>query len=165
MIATETTQDKYSKVAALYMMPALVVGVGCFLAMSFIPTSNIVMDTFVAVVVASLLVLISQGGLILAKRLFSSPILSGVGRWSYSLYLVHYPVLFCAVAIFNRFYAMSPLRSIILLACTIAASLVLSYGFYLIFERPFTLKPALTKCIVVEPRGNGLENTSLGEHK
>lgn len=69
----------------------------------------------------------------LAYRLLSTPILAGIGKISYSLYLWHWPVL-----VFTTYYYMRPLSATESIIC-IGITTILSYVSYRFVEIPFRL--------------------------
>ena len=77
----------------------------------------------------------------LVLRVFESPPLVLVGRFSYSLYLTHLPIV--ALCYFGlRRYELSPAAtwtSLVLLSLPLA--LAFAYGFFLVFERRFVGSP------------------------
>ena len=70
-------------------------------------------------------------------RLFGSPLMVGLGAFSYSLYLIHFPLLAAFDTVFKHFHA-SPtaffvFQFLVVLPCVV----FLAYGFYRVFEKPF----------------------------
>jgi peptidoglycan/LPS O-acetylase OafA/YrhL len=90
----------------------------------------------------SAVVILLVGTPIRLKRGFSNPALGALGRWSYSLYLIHYPLIWFAFAGPNpvlRIAALPPaLEGTILLGLAVAFS-AFSYHF---FERRFIVRSA-----------------------
>jgi peptidoglycan/LPS O-acetylase OafA/YrhL len=80
----------------------------------------------------------------LARFLGSRPIVL-LGAFSYSLYLLHGPIVLLAGAALARFHA-SALASAVAYGLLVPVVLVLAYGFYRVAERPF-LSPALRAAI------------------
>ncbi|HTD33386.1 MAG TPA: acyltransferase [Candidatus Elarobacter sp.] len=70
-----------------------------------------------------------------ARFLAARPIVF-LGTFSYSLYLIHAPIVDLVGAVLYRIHA-GPALSAAVWAAVIAAVLVAAYGFYLVFERPF----------------------------
>jgi peptidoglycan/LPS O-acetylase OafA/YrhL len=98
-------------------------------------------DALVGLATAALLVHCVAGeGRARIVRLLSWPPLVQVGHFSYSLYLVHLPVVaLCHFALLSL--PLGPVAHLaLLLAVTTPASLVVAYGFHLAVERHF-LKP------------------------
>jgi peptidoglycan/LPS O-acetylase OafA/YrhL len=100
----------------------------------------ILCDVMVGLATAATLVLMGARERSWERRLAGSAALAGVGLFSYSLYLVHAPLLQILWQ-----YAIAPLRMSAIAAfatLTIAGTpviLLASYGFYLVFERPFAI--------------------------
>lgn len=65
-----------------------------------------------------------------------------LGTFSYSLYLVHWPILGLTHAMILRLSPSASADVALMLLCGTALSLVFSYLFHLVFERPFMSKPA-----------------------
>ncbi|WP_406696505.1 acyltransferase [Singulisphaera sp. Ch08] len=68
---------------------------------------------------------------------FESCLLSGVGKFSYSLYLIHAPVLAVVFLVLQACRISCVGTQILMLSLGIALSLLASYGFHCVFERPF----------------------------
>jgi peptidoglycan/LPS O-acetylase OafA/YrhL len=88
--------------------------------------------------VAGALALIHAGGLAPARRVLSSRCALSVGLFSYSIYLVHDPI----VGVLDKYalgpLALSPLATFgVAIALGLPLILALSYGFHLLFEAPF----------------------------
>ena len=105
-------------------------------------------DALVGLSTASALVYLSRHALGAAPatepwplRLLQSAALSGLGRFSYSLYLTHLPVV--AVCYFGlQRLGLSPgLELLILIALSLPLSLLFSFGFFWVFERRFVGSP------------------------
>lgn len=69
---------------------------------------------------------------------FESGLLIGVGRFSYSLYLIHAPVLALVFLILQGSGVPTLGIQSLMLSLGIALSLIASYGFYQVCERPFS---------------------------
>jgi peptidoglycan/LPS O-acetylase OafA/YrhL len=62
----------------------------------------------------------------------------GLGAFSYSLYLIHQPIVEAVYQVINHFHRFSALSGFVLMMLVIAPMTVAaSYGFHLAFERPF----------------------------
>ena len=96
-------------------------------------------DALVGLATASLLVHCGQADVrtSLVRRLLSSAPAVTVGHFSYSLYLVHLPVVaLCYFLV--RGFALGPVAHVVaLLALATPASLAAAYGFHLLVERRF----------------------------
>ena len=84
------------------------------------------------------LVLLTLGGAARTRRVLSSRAALLLGGFSYSLYLMHGPLLRSFNRIFVRPQELDPLLAwSILLAVGLPIVILLCYGFHLVFERPF----------------------------
>jgi peptidoglycan/LPS O-acetylase OafA/YrhL len=73
----------------------------------------------------------------LALRVLELPALVGLGRFSYSLYLIHAPIL-ALFYLLARGWNLGPLGfQLFVLGVGLPATVALSYVFFLVFERPF----------------------------
>jgi peptidoglycan/LPS O-acetylase OafA/YrhL len=92
-------------------------------------------------------------------RLAQSGVAVGLGRFSYSLYLVHWPILVLAHGWMDRLGFSVHATAAAMLLMTVPA-VAIAYGFYLLFERPFLAvrkvreMPAGTP-LASEPRSGG----------
>lgn len=80
----------------------------------------------------------------------------GLGKFSYSLYLVHAPVLALCYAYLRNVHLAPVATLVLVIAIGVPMSLLFSYLFFLAFERPFLVKraesePALTVETKPEP--------------
>ncbi len=80
------------------------------------------------------------GGLLL--RFFEAPLLVKVGVFSYSLYLLHFPVLSALHLLLEPLHLSLGQTLLTLMVGGVAVSLLLAYGFHCLFERPFLNAPA-----------------------
>jgi peptidoglycan/LPS O-acetylase OafA/YrhL len=94
-------------------------------------------DALVGLATAALLIHCARNPGSLARRLLSSPPVVKVGHFSYSLYLVHLPVVaLCYFLV--RALALGPVAHVlVLLAVATPASLAVAYAFHLLVERHF----------------------------
>lgn len=70
-------------------------------------------------------------------RLLSSRILTFLGSFSYSIYLIHAPILFLSSTILTKLPVPALLAWGLILFLGVPVSLIGSYFFYLVFEKPF----------------------------
>jgi peptidoglycan/LPS O-acetylase OafA/YrhL len=96
------------------------------------------MDLLFGVGAASLLALIHAGGFVPARRVLASRAALWLGLFSYSIYLIHAPL----VGVLDKYafgpMDLSPLATFgVSLALGLPLILVLAYGFHLLFEAPF----------------------------
>jgi peptidoglycan/LPS O-acetylase OafA/YrhL len=83
----------------------------------------------------------------LALRALELPALVGLGRFSYSLYLIHAPIL-ALFYLLARSWNLGPLEfQLFILGVALPATVAASYLFFLVFERPF-LNPRARATIV-----------------
>jgi peptidoglycan/LPS O-acetylase OafA/YrhL len=69
-------------------------------------------------------------------RFLASPPVLLIGTFSYSLYLIHAPLVDLTGALLHRMHA-GTLASIVVWAALVPLVLLAAYGFYRVFERPF----------------------------
>lgn len=74
-----------------------------------------------------------------ALRLLQTPAATLLGAFSYSLYLIHFPVLSLLHLWLRPFHLTPALTLLILIGAGTPLCLLLSYLFHLRFERPFML--------------------------
>jgi peptidoglycan/LPS O-acetylase OafA/YrhL len=73
----------------------------------------------------------------LALRVLEQPALVGLGRFSFSLYLIHAPILALFYLLARR-WGLEPLGfQVFILGVALPMTVALSYLFFLVFERPF----------------------------
>ncbi len=75
--------------------------------------------------------------------LFSSQVCTRLGAFSYSLYLIHFPVLLWVCSLILSLHANRWQFLCLLLVLGVPASLGAAYLFHLAFERPFMSKPGV----------------------
>jgi len=84
-----------------------------------------------------------------SKPLFSNRILAEVGRWSYSIYIVHFPVLYGALKLQSRIFPAHrsgwDTLTLTTLALAVLASVALSALTYRLIEWPFLVRKASPK--------------------
>ena len=73
----------------------------------------------------------------LGLRLLSSRWATGLGTFSYSIYLIHFPVLYTADMLLRTWHASFPQRFTALFVGAVPLAVGLSYLFHLAFERRF----------------------------
>ena len=73
----------------------------------------------------------------LGLRLLSSRWATSLGTFSYSIYLVHFPVIYTADMILRSLHAPFPIRFAVLFAGAVPLAVALAYLFHLAFERRF----------------------------
>ena len=82
-------------------------------------------------------------------RWLGSRLLVWLGSFSYSLYLVHAPILATLFVVLQAWGASPALTQALLLVLGIPITLALAYVFYMIFERPFLHQCAPSRCHTV----------------
>ena len=90
----------------------------------------------------------------LVIRILQSPFLAGLGLFSYSLYLIHDPLLWTALIPMQIRGWSQGLQYAVLILLIVPGCILVSYGFHLLFERPFVrvlARPAKTKEIPGNP--------------
>jgi peptidoglycan/LPS O-acetylase OafA/YrhL len=93
-------------------------------------------DLIVGVMVALFFVASHRDDRIVPARLLGARPIVFLGTFSYSLYLIHAPIVDVAGALLYRVHASAAL-SVAVWAALIPAILAAAYGFYRVFERPF----------------------------
>jgi len=96
------------------------------------------MDLLFGVGVAALLALIYAGGALPARRVLAAPAVLWLGLFSYSIYLIHDPI----IGVLDKYVFgpmdVSPLATFgLTLVLGLPVILALCYGFHLLFEAPF----------------------------
>lgn len=93
--------------------------------------------------------------LMLFTKLFKSKPALMVGAFSYSLYLVHHPIVMVLSQIIRRFHLGEAASFLTIVACALPLSLGAAYLFYIAIERPFISKSARQRI------ANEVKSTSL----
>jgi len=93
-------------------------------------------DLLVGAAVALLFVAAGRDARILPARLLALPPVVLLGTFSYSLYLIHAPLVDVTGALLHRYHAGAGVSAAVWGALLVAV-VALAYGFYLILERPF----------------------------
>ncbi len=73
----------------------------------------------------------------LLARLLESRFVQWLGLISYSLYLIHFPILTALTRILVEFHPTAPMRFVWILLVFVPLCVVAAYVFHLVFERPF----------------------------
>jgi peptidoglycan/LPS O-acetylase OafA/YrhL len=110
--------------------------------------SDYISDLFIGVFAAALMAVLSAGALLPVRRVLSIRVLTWLGSFSYSLYLIHgvIQIAYMRTSLAERL-ASDPMKQFAVLIFGITPIvLIASYLFYLVAERPF-INP--TKKIVV----------------
>ena len=130
---------------------ATLVALGSFVALAIAQGSEWMvanffwMDLLFGVGIAALLAVIHMGGAVPIRRVLASRVGFWVGTFSYSIYLVHDPI----IGVLNKYVVgpmgASPLTSFaVMVAVGVPVVLALSYGFHLLFEAPFLRNRSLS---------------------
>jgi peptidoglycan/LPS O-acetylase OafA/YrhL len=107
-------------------------------------------DLAIGAAVALFFVAASGNDRIVPARLLALRPVVLLGTFSYSLYLIHAPIVDLVGACIGRWHA-SATTAIVAYGALIPAVVVLAYGFYRVFERPFMSK-ALRTALDIETR-------------
>lgn len=133
--------------ALLGTVIALATVVACYRA-AVVPLRT--MDLPIALSAASYLIAASVSDGSLVRRFLSVRPLVSVGKFAYSLYLVHLPAIWITAELFaTRFDRDSNTLFYGLLAIGLPFSVLFSYGFYLIGERPFVRSAARARAVTL----------------
>jgi len=111
------------------------------------------MDVALGAAVALFFVAAVHDDRIPLARFLASRTVVLLGTFSYSLYLIHAPLVDLTSAILHRVHA-GTLASAIVWSALIPAVLLLAYGFYRVFERPF-LSSGFRKAMDIETGATG----------
>jgi peptidoglycan/LPS O-acetylase OafA/YrhL len=96
------------------------------------------LDLVFGIGVACLIATLASGGAVHVRRVLASRAGLGLGLFSYSIYLIHAPVLAVLTKYAIRPLSLPPLAEFfVLLVVGLPVILTLAYGFYLLFEAPF----------------------------
>ena len=94
-------------------------------------------DLFLGGAVTSLLIATASTNENWLRRWTELPLFANLGKWSYSLYLIHCPLLAIVYLMVSRM-TISPAQQLAaMMLIGVPASLAAAYGFFLVFERPF----------------------------
>jgi peptidoglycan/LPS O-acetylase OafA/YrhL len=74
-------------------------------------------------------------------RFLSSSLAVRLGAFSYSLYLIHFPLVVFAQTLLNRFPLSIPMDFLVLTAIGVPTIMAIAYAFHFVFERPFLNAP------------------------
>ena len=98
-------------------------------------------DLLGGVAMATGLAALARGGAGAVERLLQRRPLMSVGRYSYSLYLIHGPLLLAVwVFLIHPMHLASNAEFLVMLGVCVPVCLAAAYGFFLLFERPFLRK-------------------------
>ncbi len=84
-----------------------------------------------------------DGRLPFVLRVLDSPAMVGVGRFSYSLYLTHLPVVALCYLALKRLELGAAVQMLVMIAVSFPISIAAAYGFYWVFERRFVNRSAV----------------------
>ncbi len=93
-------------------------------------------DVALGAAIALFFVAAHRDARIVPARLLSARPVVFLGTFSYSLYLIHAPLVDLVGILLKRAHA-GPLASVLVWALVVIAVVALAYGFYRLFERPF----------------------------
>jgi peptidoglycan/LPS O-acetylase OafA/YrhL len=114
---------------------------------------KIEVDLFVGFTAAVGLVALSrgslEGGRSLILRVLESRLAVGLGRFSYSLYLIHYPVIAWTHLWLQTWHLNGGMDLALMLLICVPLAVGVSYGFHVVFERPFLVGAADSRAIRV----------------
>lgn len=140
LLPREGQPDRRVPWGAAFAVPAVLVVVCCAVWGVDVAEQRLaVLDALCALAtVALLLAAATPGRRNLARTILEMPALVKVGTFSYSLYLVHAPLLQLIWRFIIVPLSVTPaLQWIILFALAVPSSLVVAYTFFVVFERPF----------------------------
>jgi peptidoglycan/LPS O-acetylase OafA/YrhL len=125
----------------------LIIAAGVATVLLFYGALFILLDILMGAATAALLAYCGErdgeaGPRALTLRILESPPAVGLGAFSYSLYLVHYPLLSLASNLMMARNFGTNLYFLIMMLVVCPLVLAASYGFSLVFERPFLSHPA-----------------------
>jgi peptidoglycan/LPS O-acetylase OafA/YrhL len=127
------------------------VALGSFILLALVEGSEWVvaqffwMDLLFGLGVAALLALMHGGALATARRVLASRLALFVGLFSYSIYLIHAPILALLLKYVFGPMDLSPLATFgVTLAFGLPLILAFTYGFHLVFEAPFLRNRSLS---------------------
>lgn len=103
----------------------------------------VVLDLLAGAVTATALVALCRAPRSRGARILAARPVSGLGGFAYSTYLVHAPVLqLLWLSWIAPLHLGGGSQFVLLLAVGVPVALAVSYGFFLVFERPFLRRPA-----------------------
>ena len=119
-------------------LSALTVGVILFVP-DALHQPKIVVDNVVGLVTASLLLACASSERFALTRLLESKPLHRLGKFSYSLYLMHFPFVALGHLGMRAMGWGAVTRMVLMLFVVVPVTMALCYAFYRFFERPFVL--------------------------
>ena len=77
----------------------------------------------------------------------------GLGTFSYSLYLIHFPLILVEMALLRSYQLSAPTNFLIYALLGLPVIVGISYAFHRVFERPFMHIPSVKTSLRVVPLG------------
>jgi peptidoglycan/LPS O-acetylase OafA/YrhL len=123
-----------------WALPIVVIGSAVMITLHFIDIKNfklhdIIPDVVFSVLFSALLIHMSDESKSLFVRFFSLKPLLVLGEFSYSLYLIHMPLLIICSTMLIPFH--DGIKHFLCLCLALPLVVLGTYGFHLVFERPF----------------------------
>lgn len=136
-IAADRQKLRASITAGVAGLTAAII-ISMIVGFDVVESNLIALDTVVAASAALLIVAFSSKRTPISSKA-ARILLLPIGRYSYSLYLIHAPIiLLCWMAVRSLFPSLTDMNLLVTLeAIAVATSLIVSYAFYLAFERPY----------------------------